>query len=156
NVLILSASVGAGHTRAAEALERAFLQQAAAREVRHEDALDYATTLFRAAYSDGYSYMVRHMPALTSWLYDALNQVRERPRLFDRLNTQRLVRMVQKYEPDIVVCTHFLPAEMLSWAAASQKLNVAVTTVVTDFDVHAMWVSARCQHYFVATDEPRA
>jgi processive 1,2-diacylglycerol beta-glucosyltransferase len=155
-VLILSASVGAGHMRAAEALERAFLERGAAREVRHVDTLEYATKLFRVVYADGYSYMVRHMPALTSWCYDALNRTRKQPRLFDRLNTRRFVRMVQDYQPEIVVCTHFLPAEILSWVATSQGLNVVLATVLTDFDVHAMWISAQCKHYFVAADEARA
>jgi processive 1,2-diacylglycerol beta-glucosyltransferase len=155
-VLILSASVGAGHMRAAEALERAFVERGAAREVRHVDTLEYTTKLFRVVYSDGYSYMVRHMPALTSWLYDALNRTRERPRLFDRLNTQRFVRMVVEYRPEIVVCTHFLPAEILSWATGSHRLNAALSTVLTDFDAHAMWICTNCEHYFVASDEARA
>jgi processive 1,2-diacylglycerol beta-glucosyltransferase len=154
-VLILSAGVGAGHIRAAEALERAFLQNGAAREVRHVDVLECSTKLFRLVYSDGYSYMVRHMPAVTSRLYDALNWRRERPRLFDRVNTRRLVRMVEEYQPEIVVCTHFLPAEILSWAASSHGLSVTLATVLTDFDVHAMWVCARSEHYFVASDEAR-
>ena len=142
--------------QAAEALERAFLERGAAREVRHVDTLEYTTKLFRVVYSKGYSYMVRHMPALTGWLYDALNRPRERPRLFDRLNTRRFVRMVREYQPEIVVCTHFLPAEILSWAASSHGLKAALATVLTDFDVHAMWISANCEHYFVAADEARA
>jgi processive 1,2-diacylglycerol beta-glucosyltransferase len=92
---------------------------------------------------------------LTSWLYDSLNRARERPRLFDRLNTRRFVRMVQEYQPEMVVCTHFLPAEILSWAAGAHRLNVALATVLTDFDVHAMWICANCEHYFVAADEAR-
>ena len=106
--------------------------------------------------TDGYSYVVRHMPALTGWLYDALNRPRERPRLFDRLNTRRFVRMVREYQPEIVVCTHFLPAGILSWAVSCHGLKAALATVLTDFDVHAMWISANCEHYFVAADEARA
>src|SRR5262249_14442848 len=125
-VLILSAGVGAGHMRAAEALEGAFLEKGTAREVRHVAILEFSTKMFRLVYSDGYSYMVRNMPAVTSWLYDALNRRRERPRLFDRINTRRFVRMVQAYQPEIVICTHFLPAEILSWAASSHGLNLAL------------------------------
>jgi len=40
NVLILSASAGAGHVRAAQAIEKAFVQMGAARKVRHVDTLD--------------------------------------------------------------------------------------------------------------------
>src|SRR6185369_3691540 len=46
-VLILSASAGAGHIRAAQALERAFHDLGAAREVLHVDALEYTTLVYR-------------------------------------------------------------------------------------------------------------
>src|SRR4030095_10208854 len=46
-VLILSASAGAGHVRAADALEKAFIQSSAAREVRHVDVLNYTNKVFR-------------------------------------------------------------------------------------------------------------
>ena len=45
-VLILSASAGAGHVRAAQAIERAFIEMNAAEEVKHIDALEYTTKLF--------------------------------------------------------------------------------------------------------------
>ena len=72
-VLILSASVGAGHMRAATALEQAFLE-IGAHEVQHFDTLEYAATLCRALYSKGYSYAARRLPTMTGWLYDAFDQ----------------------------------------------------------------------------------
>src|SRR5690349_11859088 len=46
-LLLLSASAGAGHIRAAQALEKAFNQLEPALEVRHLDVLDYTNKLFR-------------------------------------------------------------------------------------------------------------
>jgi processive 1,2-diacylglycerol beta-glucosyltransferase len=48
-VLILSASAGAGHLRAADAIEKAFAQAGAAREVRNIDVLDYTNELMSAS-----------------------------------------------------------------------------------------------------------
>src|SRR5438477_32706 len=53
-VLILSASAGAGHVRAADALEKAFSQSGAAREIRHIDVLNYTNKVFRHLYSKAY------------------------------------------------------------------------------------------------------
>ena len=50
-VLILSASAGAGHVRAADALQKAFAQSGAAREIRHIDVLNYTNKVFRHLYS---------------------------------------------------------------------------------------------------------
>jgi len=123
-VLVLSASSGAGHVRAAEAIERAFADTGAAREVRHVDALDYTNKLFRSLYSKAYIDMVNRAPEVMGWMYDALDKPwkNERRRLaFDKLNTRPFVKMLREYQPDITVCTHFLPAEIISWLKAKQR-----------------------------------
>lgn len=157
-VLILSASAGAGHIRAAEAVERAFIEMKAAHEVRHVDVLQYTNKLFRNLYSKVYIEMVNKMPELLGWLYDQFDKPwqNERRRLaLDKLNTRPLVKFLQTYEPDIIVCTHFLPAEIISWLKAKERLACRQAIVVTDFDVHALWLCHHYERYFVALDETR-
>jgi processive 1,2-diacylglycerol beta-glucosyltransferase len=103
-VLILSASAGAGHLRAAEALERAFLEMNAAQEVRHIDTLQYTNKIFRHLYSKAYIEMVNKMPEVLGWLYDHLDKPwkNERRRLaLDKLNTRPFVKLLREYQPDI-------------------------------------------------------
>ena len=69
-VLILSASAGAGHIRAAQAVEKAFLQLKAAKELRNIDTLDYTNKLFQNLYSKAYIELVNKAPAILGWLYD--------------------------------------------------------------------------------------
>ncbi len=157
-VLLLSASAGAGHVRAAQSLERAFGRLDPACDVRHVDALDYTTKLFRRVYSKAYIELVQSTPQLLGWLYDWLDQPweMERRRLaLDRLNSRRFVKMLERERPDLVICTHFLPAEIVSWLLQEARLDCAHAVVVTDFDVHAMWLCRRFDHYFVALDETR-
>lgn len=157
-VLILSASAGAGHIRAAEAIERAFIQLNAAEEVRHIDVLQYTNKLFRHLYSKAYIEMVNKMPDVLGWLYDQLDKPwqNERRRLaLDKLNTRPFVKFLKEYQPDIVVCTHFLPAEIISWLKAKERLACRQAIVVTDFDVHALWLCHHYERYFVALDETR-
>ncbi len=157
-VLILSAAVGAGHLRAAEALEKAFIRQNAAAEVRNIDVLNYTNPLFRRLYGKAYIDMVNRMPEVLGWMYDSLDKPwqNERRRLaLDRLNTQPLIKFLKNYQPDIAVCTHFLPAEIISWLTAEEKINFPQAIVVTDFDVHAMWLAHHFERYFVALDETR-
>lgn len=157
-VLILSASAGAGHLRAAQAMEKAFVQLHAAKEVRNIDTLDYTNKLFQRFYSKTYIELVNKAPDVLGWFYDRLDTPWENERLrltFDKLNTRPFVKMLQEYQPDIVVCTHFLPAEIISWLRAKEKLKTRQAIVVTDFDVHAMWLCHHYEHYFVALDETR-
>ena len=156
-VLILSASAGAGHVRAAEALEHAF-RATDVREVRHVDALAFTNKVFRTLYSKTYIEMVDRAPDVLGWLYDALDSPweKERRRLaWDKLNTRPFVRMLEREQPDLIVCTHFLPAEMVSWMKAKHRLACPQAIVVTDFDVHAMWLCHHFEHYCVALDETR-
>jgi len=157
-VLVLSASAGAGHVRAAQAVERAFVDLNAAEEIQHIDALQDTNKIFRHLYSKAYIEMVNKTPELLGWLYDALDTPwkNERRRLaLDKLNTRPFVRMLREQEPDFIVCTHFLPAEIVSWLRAKERINSRQAIVVTDFDVHAMWLCHHYEHYFVALDETR-
>lgn len=157
-VLILSASAGAGHMRAADAVERAFKLTNAAAEVKHVDTLQYTNKLFRHLYSKAYIDLVNKSPELLGWFYDHLDKPwkNERRRLaLDKLNTRPFVKMLQEYRPDITVCTHFLPAEIISWLKAKERVRFRQAVVVTDFDVHAMWLCHHYEQYFVALDETR-
>src|SRR6266403_4039720 len=158
-VLILSASAGAGHLRAAEALKKAFINTNAAEEVRHVDTLEYTNKVFRNLYSKAYLDMVNRAPELLGWIYDHLDEPwkNERRRLaLDRLNTRPFVKLLKEYQPDLIICTHFLPAEIISWLKAKERIASRQAIIVTDFDVHAMWLCHHYEQYFVAIDEARA
>lgn len=103
--------------------------------------------------------MVNKMPELFGWFYEHLDKPwrNERRRLiFDKLNTRPFVKILQEYQPDIAVCTHFLPAEIISWLKAKHNLKTRQAIVVTDFDIHAFWLCRHFEHYFVALDETKA
>lgn len=157
-VLILSASVGAGHIRAAEAIEKSFIQLNAAKEVRNIDTLQYTSKLFQKLYTRAYIEIVNKAPEIFGWLYDQFDKPwqNERRRLaFDKLNTRPFVKMLEQFQPEITVCTHFLPAEIISWLKAKNRLSTRQAIVITDFDVHAMWLCHHFEHYFVALDETK-
>jgi processive 1,2-diacylglycerol beta-glucosyltransferase len=158
-VLILSASAGAGHLRAAQAVERAFLELNVADEVRNIDTLEYTNPLFRRLYTKSYIEMVNRMPELFGFFYEYFDKPwqKERRRLaFDKLNTRPFVKMLEDYQPDIAVCTHFLPAGIISWLKEKKRIDTRQAVVVTDFDLHAFWLCRHYDHYFVAMEETKA
>jgi processive 1,2-diacylglycerol beta-glucosyltransferase len=157
-VLILSASSGNGHVRAAQALEQAFKNASGVEEVRHVDSLQFASLIVRDIYSKAYIKMVNSAPQVLGWLYDAYDKpwINEARRLaFDRLNALPLMKLIVDYKPDIVISTHFLPAELVSWLLCRKRINACHAIVVTDFDAHAMWLCRHYDQYFVALDETK-
>lgn len=154
-VLLLSASSGAGHVRAAQALEKAFAARGDC-QVQHLDAIDYVSKLFQRAYDKTYISMVRRAPELMGVLYDRTDQPWQHPRrrlALDRLNSQPMIRMLKHVQPDLCVATHFLPAEIIAWLIAKKKLSAKNAIVVTDYDVHAMWLCRTVGRYYVAIPE---
>jgi processive 1,2-diacylglycerol beta-glucosyltransferase len=154
-VLLLSATSGAGHVRAAQALEKAFVARGDC-AVEHIDALQYVSRLFQRVYDKAYISMVRRAPELMGVLYDRTDQPWLHPRrrlVLDRLNTGPMIRMLKRVQPDLCVATHFLPAEIIAWLIAKKKLRAHNAIVVTDYDVHAMWLCRTVDRYYVAIDE---
>src|SRR5580658_8637748 len=157
-VLILSASAGTGHVRAAEALEKVFRQQPGVGEVRNIDALRYTNKLFRDFYSKLYIALVQRAPTVLGIVYNTTDEPWKTDRMrlmLDRLNTGPLERFIAKFKPDITVCTHFLPSEIISYLISKGKLNARLSIVVTDLDVHAMWLCRTFHRYFVALEESK-
>jgi len=157
-VLILSVSAGTGHIRAGEALAKAAAAHPATGEVLHVDALRYTNKMFRRFYGQFYIDLVKSAPTLLGWFYDSQDEPwkTEKMRLMlDRMNTGPLVRQIKKFKPDITICTHFLPAEILSHLIKHDKVDTQLSITITDYYAHAMWLSRLIHHYFVATEESR-
>jgi len=144
HILVLSVSAGAGHVRAAQALcaaaERGFRQL----RLTHVDVMDLVPAGFRKLYADSYIKLVEKMPLAWAYLYQYTDQ-RSAKSLFDRLrrnierlNTRKLNRELKRLAPDAIICTHFLPAELLSRRLARGRPTPPVWVQVTDFDVHGL------------------
>jgi processive 1,2-diacylglycerol beta-glucosyltransferase len=158
-VLIMSAGAGTGHIKAAEALELSFVTDSRVAEVINNDALQYTNKLFRDFYSTFYTSLARSAPNFLGWWYKTTDEPWHTDRMrhmIDRLNTKPLVRFIREFDPHITVCTHFMPAGIISHLIATQQLQARLSIVVTDFDFHAMWLSRSFHRYFVAIDETKA
>lgn len=158
-ILVLSVPAGAGHTRVAEAIRSCAAEEYPHAKVIHLDAMAFATPRLRKVYTDLYLWLIRRAPGLWSHVYRFTNQVRadgwinRLRRWIEARDSRRLVAEVAALAPDVVVCTHFQPAEILSRQIAAGALGCPVWVQVTDFDLHRMWVHPHIAGYFAANDE---
>src|SRR5438552_7444809 len=160
-ILVLSASVGAGHLRAAQAVELALKQIAPDATVQNVDVLQLTNAAFRRIYGSAYLDLVNKAPHVLGFFYDWLDQPpRTRKQLGDKLRRAweklNLVPFLKflKAEPwDLVINTHFLPAEIIASLRRDKKCSIPQITVTTDFETHRLWVNEPCEMYFTATEE---
>lgn len=158
--LILHASVGSGHRRAGEALRTAFMRRQPG-QVELVDVLDHANPLFRRAYARSYVQMTDKLPALWSYVYEQTDReifryTSEIRALADAIGAWGLRRLLREYQPRVIVCTHFLPVEVLSARKARAQLHQPLYCVLTDYAAHLFWAYRNVDGYFVATEETRA
>jgi processive 1,2-diacylglycerol beta-glucosyltransferase len=160
-VLILSASVGAGHLRAAEAVEMALREVRPDARVTNVDVLDLTNAAFRRVYGRAYLDLVNRAPHVLGYFYDLLDQP-PRTKLHARDSLRRALQKINLTgfigflgsEPrDLVINTHFLPAEIIASLRKRRRLSVPQVTVTTDFETHRLWVNQPCECYFTATEE---
>jgi processive 1,2-diacylglycerol beta-glucosyltransferase len=127
-------------------------------EVVHSDALYFTNKLFRDFYSKLYSRLVQDAPDFLGWWYKQSDEPWKTDGMrlmLDRLNTGPLVKFIRKFDPHITVCTHFMPAGIISHLIAKNLLDAHLSIVVTDLDFHAMWLSRMFHRYFVAIEETK-
>ncbi len=157
-VILVSASAGAGHVRASQALEKALRAMGAAREVQRLDILDDTNWAIRRFYSKGYAKLVNHFPNLWSSFYqhtDVFGRGYWWRMLLERVNFGRFIKRLEREKPDLVVSTHFMPPEIVSYMREKRGFACPQAVVVTDIDPHAAWLCRHSEHYFVAMEEAK-
>lgn len=155
----MSTSAGTGHVRAGDALSKVFQEHPGVSEVVHSDALHFTNKLFRDFYSKLYTKLVQDAPDFLGWWYKQSDEPWKTDGMrlmLDRLNTGPLVKFIRRFDPHITVCTHFMPAGIISHLIANRLLDAHLSIVVTDLDFHAMWLSRMFHRYFVAIEETKA
>jgi processive 1,2-diacylglycerol beta-glucosyltransferase len=160
--LILHASVGSGHHSAARALASA-LARIPGSEVQVEDALDYANPIFSAAYARAYLELSQRAPVVWHMFYESMDitdpdwvAIRDQLRgLAAELVITKLKARIRRYAPDAIICTHFLPAELMVRVKLTGAIRTPTYTVITDHAVHSQWITPGVDGYFVASEFPR-
>ncbi len=160
--LILHATVGSGHRSAAYAIAEA-IERLPDSEVRIEDALDYASPIFSTAYARSYLELSQRAPLVWQMFYESTDSndsewtpIRDRMRgLVAELAVTKLKDLIRQYAPAAIICTHFLPAELLMRLKLAGEMRLPTYTVITDHAVHNQWITPGVDGYFVASEFPR-
>jgi processive 1,2-diacylglycerol beta-glucosyltransferase len=161
-ILVLSASVGAGHMRAAQGVELALKELAPEATVKNVDILTLATKGFQKLYGKAYLDLINRAPHMLGYFYDLLDEptksgAKGSPFLLaiEKLNLRPFIALLDEGW-DLIVCTHFLPAEIIANRCTKGEMTTPHFIATTDFETHRLWVNQPCDHYFTATEEGKA
>jgi len=154
-ILIVSASMGAGHDTVATELARR------ARECGHEahivDVLGLLPHGMGAGLRRTYRSTVRHVPWAYGILYDTFLRrgTGRRPSgvPLARLAGDRLTELADRTRADVVVAVFHLAAQLTGHLRSREQLRVPSAVFLIDFAVHRQWLHPGNDRYLCLTDE---
>jgi len=149
-LLILAVPIGAGHIKAATAIQSAVQEIAPKSEVRFEDCFQWVWPFYGKAYSTIYDYGQKQNRALLKLLYGGVGVSKGSSSLLyfsHRMLAYRFRELLVEYKPDYILCSHFSPGYFASLFKKEFNYNIGI--VVTDYFVHPHWVNSEIDHYFI-------
>src|SRR5205823_11026929 len=160
-ILIATVTAGAGHLQAAAALEEAWRALRPGDVVETVDLLDWVSRLQRKFYVQGYVKLVEHAPELWGMVFKKtdnpawLRKVGRFRRGWAEATNKKFVKHLKRFQPDGVICTHYLPVEIMAHLER-KGFNPLTVCVVTDFEAHALWMEQAVDLYCVAAEATKA
>ena len=132
-VLITTVTAGAGHLAAAAALDEAWRGLRPDDVVERIDLLKFFSPLHRKIHADGYVKLVEHAPEVWGMLFKTTDnpalarRMNRLKQLFPSNSRAKFARYVKQFKPDVVLCTHYLPLEMLARLKTRDTGDVTAT-----------------------------
>jgi processive 1,2-diacylglycerol beta-glucosyltransferase len=155
-VLVYSASFGAGHVRAAEAIIEEILKQNPNAEIIHLDWGMLLNRKFNAIIKNTYIGMIKHTPKLWGRFYYDTAKISSHSVLQTFLNNMgrsEFLRHIRSIQPDLIICTYPTVAGVIAQLRRRGILNVPLVTVVTDYTVHSQWIHKGVDLYIVGYND---
>jgi processive 1,2-diacylglycerol beta-glucosyltransferase len=155
-VLVISASMGAGHDGAAR--ELAVRLQRAGHQAQVRDFLDSGPLRLGRALRKGYEFELKHLPLAYEATYRLWYRIPWLCPLVTWLVTvvtrRRVLRWVRELEPTIVVSTYPLATLCLGRLRTTRRLAIPTINFITDFGVHPLWVHPGIDLNLAVHEEP--
>ncbi len=156
-VLVLSITAGQGHNQVAKSLCEFFEQNDIGAVTL--DTLEYINPALKELVSRGYLMATKRVPKIYGGGY-RLAEKRDtdttREGRLEKLTTsilaRRLVRFINDYDPDVIVCTHVFASLLISHVARKIKQNIKTVGIVTDFTIHPYWEDTEMDYYVTANE----
>jgi len=162
DVLLASASAGAGHNQVAMALQASLAALDPAISCEWKDALAFTPLWFRTQYVDIYSFIFTQLPGLYRAGFDFANLPRgperaawERARLLsERRALRRFADYLRERRPSLIVHVHPVAAPLVGRMISTGRLDARQMVLVTDYyeRVHRVWYAENVERWFLSSE----
>lgn len=155
-VLILSATTGGGHMRAANALREHIMKQQPDSVVKIEDTIEYASPFLNKTVTGGYVYMATKAPKMYGSFYKTIDKETAMNKTVEIVVSQfrkKFLPLINDFQPDIIVTTHSIGTEMATALKNKENIKIPIISIITDFAVHQTYISDGVDAYILSSHE---
>jgi processive 1,2-diacylglycerol beta-glucosyltransferase len=155
-LLILTAATGGGHVRASRAIQAYISEHSADSEVVMVDALKSISSVLDKTVCDGYRFLATKTPKVFGQLYRRTNENSLLSNLMLRFSgvfSMKLVPLLEKEKPDVIISTHPFATEMISHLKDVGTVAAPLICLMTDYGPHRAWIAERVDAYVVSNGD---
>lgn len=152
-ILFLTAPIGSGHTRAAQAVSAVIKKLDPQAETKVANVFDLFYPWIGQTILKVYLRILAWFPSLYGSMYgwgnNSVLAIKGRE-IISSFLARRMHKYIRSYQPDAIVCTHATPAGLVAYLARKKAIKLPSFAIVTDFVVHRLWVYPEIDYYYVA------
>jgi processive 1,2-diacylglycerol beta-glucosyltransferase len=155
-ILIVYASSGSGHKKAAEGICDALQEEKNAHQVYLVDILDHTNFLLAFLYSKVYLFLIKNLRYVWAAVYYLTDNRLWRLlfgsiKLFaENISTKSFQKYLIKEKFDVIISTHFTSSFITGYLKRRKKIASSLITVVTDYSVHNTWIIKESDYFTAA------
>ena len=145
--LIMTVSTGWGHTSTAMAIETRLKERGMAAHTI--DVYKYINSFVSETLDKSTALYTKVAPDIYRMIYDYLEGGVEVDQknvflLVNKLCAYKVAHLVEEYDPDILVCTHFFSAQLANELKRRGKTRARIVGIITDYTIHPYWETLTC------------
>ncbi len=154
-VLILTVTTGQGHNQAAKTL-KSYLEKNQGVQAEILDAFEYINQGLKEIVSRGYLMSAKRLPKIYGKAY-RMAEKRDSEngyimRATSSIMAKKLIKFVEEYDADVIVCTHVFAAMLITDIKRRFKRRIKTIGIVTDFTIHPYWEETDLDYYVTANE----
>ena len=157
-IMILYASVGGGHFKAASGINNYINEHYPDYKTELVDALKYTNKLVDKIVVNSYVNMARYSPKMWGEIYkfsEKQYSVANFSNAVQKILSKKLFKLFKDEHPDVVISTHPFITEMVASLKKHNKTSCKLCVIMTDYASHKFWEIKHeyIDMYFVANNE---
>lgn len=156
NLLILTVSAGSGHIKASSAIEKYMMNNYPDTKVNTIDTLKYLSPIMDKIIVGGYLKTLEIAPKVYEKVYKYTeddSSILNVSEIISKTLSIKMKEVIKEFEPDVILCTHPTPLEIVSILKRKGKIDIPTVAVITDYTTHQLWLYEEIEAYVIANED---